>query len=594
MTHDKWAGDKLGAVTMDRRSFLVRAGLAAASSAVAQNTPPRPEAVESSTPAQAPAIVLSQVGFLPKSRKTVIYRIAAGDPPPGSFTVKDIGGPLKPFSITRPLVKAPGDVPNCLVGDFSDLEREAQYQITAGTERCAPFFVRPDAWLRTLPKDVSYHHAQRCGVAVPNVHPACHLDDARRRDTGEHVDVTGGWHDAGDLRKWMDATMMAGFGLLHLGRHLGDNWDLAGSGIHVLLDEMRWGNRYFLKMQDKDGRVWADTAGGVSGDNSDNHWTDNQIGTPDDRYINTAKPAMVQAMFVALEAMVAQAFADSDRAYAQSCLAAAVRCWENSEHPKYTRDLSWRVLAAIELHRATHDAKYAEQAAKLGQSLAALQTTGYIASQKKVRGFWGPTTPYSDPVYSALPPIALLELATALPSHGEAPRWRDAVRLYLDEYVMPMSAHSAYGVMPLGVYLGSPTAETYRPLEGEMTYRYFMPTRRQFWWLGVTSHLESHAVLLTAAAKAFSKPDYRESAFRQMEWVMGNNPFGACLMTGEGWRNSYPYSRFAGPLIGGIVNGIAGNAEDVPILQMEYGTDWRTGEYWTPHNAFYLWAISQM
>ena len=168
------------------------------------------------------------------------------------------------------------------------------------------------------------------------------------------------------------------------------------------------------------------------------------------------------------------------------------------------------------------------------------------------------------------------------------------MRLYLDEYVTPMSARSAYGIMPLGIYLGSPTAETYRPLDGELTYRYFMPTRQRSWWLGVTSHLESHAVLLAAAAKAFGKPEYRDLALRQLEWVMGNNPFGASLMTGEGWRNSYPYSRFVGPLIGGIVNGVAGNAQDVPILQMEYGNDWRTGEYWTPHNAFYLWAMSQL
>lgn len=582
---------------MQRRSFLLGSGLAVVSAA-AQNPPPRQEAVESATPAEEPALVLSQVGFLPQSRKTVTYRLASGEAPPETFTVRDIGGPPKPFSITRPLAQAPGDVPNCLAGDFTDLAREGYYQITAGDERCAPFFIRPDAWRRTLPKAVSYHHAQRCGMAVPNIHPACHLDDARRRDTGEHIDVTGGWHDAGDLRKWMDATMMAGFGLLRLARHLGDRWDLAGSGLPVLLDEMRWGNRYFLKMQDKDGRVWADTAGGVNGDNSDNHWTDNQAGTADDRYINPAKPAMVQSMFVALQAMVAQAFTASDPDYAQACLAAGLRCWEATEDPSTTRDLSWRVLAAVELHRATRHAKYAADAARSGQALAALQITGPLGSQKKVRGFWetgGPrSAPYWDPVYSALPPMALLELAAALPSHQEASRWRDAVRLYLDEYVAPMSARSAYGIMPLGVFLGSPTAEVYRPIEGELTYRYFMPTRQRSWWLGTTSHLESYAALLGAAARAFHKPEYRDLAFRQMEWVMGHNPFGACLMTGEGWRNSVPYSRFAGPLAGGIVNGIAGNAQDAPILQMEYGNDWRTGEYWTPHNAFYLWALSQL
>lgn len=569
---------------MKRRSFLFGAGVAAG--VAAQTGRPRAEGVESATPGETPSIVLSQVGFLPNARKTVIYRVSAGEMPPENFTLRDIGGGPR-FAVTKPLAAAAGDVPNCLVGDFSDLEREGFYQITAGTERCAPFFIRPDAWRRTLPKAVAYHHAQRCGVAVPNVHPACHLDDARRRDTGEHVDVTGGWHDAGDVRKWMDATMMAGFGLLRVARHLGEP--------APLLDEMRWGNRYFLKMQDRDGRLWADTAGGVSGDNSDNHWTDNQVGTADDRYINTAKPAMVQAMFAALQAMVAQAFAGTEKSYANSCLAAGVRCWEATETPKSAKELSWRVLAAVELHRATRDEKYAQQAAKLGNALAELQVTVEFGGQKAVRGFWtAGGRPYVDPVYSALPAIALLELAEALPRHADGARWRDAVRLYLDEYAAPMAARSAYGVMPLGLFVGEPTEEAYRPLEGELTYRYFMPTRQRSWWLGVTSHLESHAVLLAGAAKVFGKPEYRDAAYRQLEWVMGNNPFGACLMWGEGWRNPYPYSRFVGPILGGIVNGVAGNAQDVPILEMEYGNDWRTGEYWTPHNAFYLWALARL
>jgi hypothetical protein len=582
---------------MQRRDFLLGTGMAAAASGAAQNAQaPRAEAVESATPAASPTLVMSQVGFTPQSHKTVIYR-AGSETPPANFTLRDTGF-LQPFSRTLTLKEAPDDLGKCLAGDFSEIDREANYQISAGRERCAPFFIRADAWRRTMPKAVAYHHAQRCGVAVPNVHPACHLDDARRRDTGEHIDVTGGWHDAGDLRKWMDATMMAGFGLLRVARHLGAEWDAAGSGLSVLLDEMRWGNRYFLKMQDKDGHCWADTAGGVGGDNSDNHWTDNRIGTPDDRYINPSKPAMVQAMFVALQAMVAQAFAPSDPGYAQACLAAGIRCWEATDNPAQVRDLSWRVLAAVELQRATRDEKYTGIAASLGQTLAALQTSTYIGSQSKIRGFWGTggarPAPYSDPVYSAMPALAMFELATAFPSHSAASRWRDALGMYLDEYVAPMTARSAYGIVPLAVYLGSPTQEKYRPLEGELTYRYFMQTRQRSWWLGITSHLEAHAALLAGAAKLFGKPAYRDLAVRQLEWVMGANPFGACLMWGEGAKNSYPYSHFVGPIVGGIVNGIAGNANDEPILEMEYGNDWRTGEYWTPHNAFYLWALAQL
>jgi hypothetical protein len=43
-------------------------------------------------------------------------------------------------------------------------------------------------------------------------------------------------------------------------------------------------------------------------------------------------------------------------------------------------------------------------------------------------------------------------------------------------------------------------------------------------------------------------------------------------------RNPYPHSRFVGLIPGGIMNGIAGNARDEPVLDTEYGFDWRTLE----------------
>jgi len=42
-------------------------------------------------------------------------------------------------------------------------------------------------------------------------------------------------------------------------------------------------------------------------------------------------------------------------------------------------------------------------------------------------------------------------------------------------------------------------------------------------------------------------------AYRQLEWIMGANPFSASLMTGEGLRTPYPHSRFVGPIPGGIL-----------------------------------------
>jgi hypothetical protein len=581
---------------MDRRDF-VRLGLSTPAILAAQQGPPREERVEHMTPEQLPAIALNHLGFLPQSKKAVIYRWA-GESAPTEFILRDIAGGKVPFRQVRPLKRVTSNVIDCLAGDFSDVQREGMYQVSVGDELSVPFFIRPDVWRRTLPKAVGYYRYQRCGTAVPNVHPACHLDDARRRDTGEHVDTTGGWHDAGDLRKWMSATLMNGIALLRLARNLGEPWDPAGLGLAPLLEETRSGNRYFLKMQDKDGWVWNDVAGGVNGDNSDNRWTDNQPGTEDDRYLNPSRSELVQALFVVLEAMAAEVFRQRDVGYAQQCLAAAVRCWNAARRSGGARVLSWWTLAALELNRATGREEYAEAAARSGDLLLSLQTTDFTNSQKEVRGYWRASesddSPYTDAVDSALPSLALLELAGALSEHRRATRWREAVRLHLDEYVLPLAGHSAYEIVPFGIFRGSPTAEYYRPLAGDLTYRYFMPVRKQYWWLGMTSHLECYAQVLAAAARSFGRRAYRDLAWRQLEWVMGANPFGACLMTGEGMRNPYPHSRFVGLIPGGIMNGIAGNTKDEPVLDTAYGFDWRTTEYWSPHNAWYIWAVSTL
>ncbi|HEX8986120.1 MAG TPA: glycoside hydrolase family 9 protein [Bryobacteraceae bacterium] len=586
---------------MNRRHFLTSLGIAAPAALSlarlrAQEGPPLVEPILDMTP-RAPVVAMCHLGFLPRGSKTVIVHAGTG-PQPAQFTLRDIGSGTRPFDLTRPLKQGSSELGDCLVGDFSDIDREAMYQVTAGSLRSVPFFIRADLWRRTLPAAAGYIHAQRCGVAVPNVHPVCHLDDARRRDTGQHVDVTGGWHDAGDLRKWMSATMHNGFALLELARSLGREWDRAGTGLEPLHDEFRWGNRYFLKMQDADGLVWDDTAGGVNGDNSDNHWTDNITGTADDRYINPAKTGLVQAMFVALQATAAQVFRQTDAAYAGQCSEAALRCWKAAERGSSAGELAWWVRAAVELHRATGSPEWADRAAALGTQLLALQNVAFTGSQKIVRGFWrmdrDDTAPYHDAVASAMPPLALLDLAAAFPQHSDAKRWRDAIKLHLEEYVLPMSARSPYRIVPFSLFKGSPTKEHYRPLAGELTYRYFMPVMKEFWWVGNSSHVGGYAVLGARAAKLLGQPAYRDLAFRQLEWILGANPFGASLMTGEGIRQPYPHSRYVGLIHGGIMNGIGGNQRDEPVLDTEMGLDWRTAEYWSPHNAHYIAAVAAL
>jgi Glycosyl hydrolase family 9 len=352
-------------------------------------------------------------------------------------------------------------------------------------------------------------------------------------------------------------------------------------------------------MQDQDGLVFADVAGGVNGDNSDNHWTDNRVGTPDDRYLNVSKPDDVQAMFVVLQAMMAEAFFKIDAPYANTCLGAALRCWRAvTSRSGSVLITAWWVLASLELWGASGREEYRVAATKLGSELLDFQNTTFSGNQRKIRGFWYSSredrSPFCNALFSALPGIALVQVVRRLPDSPNAPRWRDALQLHLDEYVLPLITRSSYEIVPYGIFYNTPTPETYRSFAGELTYRYFMPTRKEYWWLGINSHLECYAVFLASAAQIFGRRNYRDVAYRQLEWVMGANPFSSCLMTGEGMRNPYPHSRYIGLIPGGIMNGIAGNANDEPILDLNNQMDWRTAEYWSPQNAYYEWAVSAL
>ncbi len=596
---------------MNRRSFL--SGLGGASTlsviasrrAAAQAGPPEFDPVEKDAPGATPAIALNHLGFRPRAGKKTLVVRATAKPLATEFELRDV---VPPFKFKRSLEKTEGDFGPFLTAEFTDLVRPGIYQINVGGERSVPFFIREDVWRRTLARSVGYYRYQRCGVAVPGVHAVCHLDDARRRDTGEHVDTVGGWHDAGDLRKWMDPTVLNGISLLNVLRNLPA--PRAEDPTHQqLLDEARHGNLYFLKMQDKDGRVWHDVAGGVNGDNSDNHWTDNIIGTADDRYINTKKLERIAAMFATLEAMMAQVFRGADDPYADRCLEAGARAWTASARRGSALDLAWWAMAACELHRTTGKPAFRDEALRLGRDLLALQNTSFAFDQKLVRGYWTEPsprpsgslqqTPFYNIVYPGLPALALINLYESFPAAADRGKWKDAVKLHLDEFVEPMASRSAYRLIPSGLYVGRPSPETYRPLAGQLTYRYFMPVNKQFWWQGINSHLGCSALLLGQFARLLrdeggdGKP-YLDLAYPQLEWIMGANPFGACLMTGEGMKNPYPHSRFVGLIPGGIMNGIAGNAEDEPVLDQAYMIDWRTCEYWSPHVAFYLWAVSTL
>jgi hypothetical protein len=588
---------------MNRRHFLKAAPAVAATAALGWDSAGQRRTLFERTPATEPSLVGSHLGFRLDSTKRILVRN------PSQHAVLTLTGPAGPMARLPVAASSFCALDGCATKIvLQDVRVEGRYRaslLSEGNEAVTwfEFTVARDAWWRFLPILADYAYHQRCGQGDRVIHPVCHLDDGRRRDTGAHVDVTGGWHDAGDLRKWVDAIIMNLFGLTALARNLGTNPASGPLSVQSLLAEARFGNSFFLKMQDSDGLVWADVGGGVHGDNSDNHWTDNKTGTDDDRWINTEKRPRVQAMFVAGQAIMHQLFSKSDPTYASTCLSAALRCWRASSFPAIsTIDLGWQILAAVELYSATRQPEFERALVSLSNQLAASQVRRPVGSRSTIRGFFpmwvGGSQPLRDAVHSAIPLIALLQTAKSVGNRhaAELRKWRNAVRLYLDEYAIPTAGFSSWGIVPFGIFLDTPAEhrnlESYRVLSDRYTCRFFMPVRTRAGYSGLTSHLLSHALLFASASVHFGETKYRDLAYSHLEWVFGANPFGASLVTGVGRNQPPAFSPFAGLIPGGIMNGICGNPEDQPVLDQENASEWRTNEYWSPHAGYCQWTLS--
>jgi hypothetical protein len=511
------------------------------------------------------------------------------------------------------------------VADFSEVREPGLYVVEIADHDCGslPFIVGTDAYVRTMEMAFDFLHWTRCGTAVPGYHGICHLDDAVAGDGGEQLGLAGGWHDAGDVRKWMTSAMLAEYALLEVQGRLSPPWDRHGSPWGDVLNEFRWENAYVLNMQDPaTGCVWFATAHAQD----DQRWTDNVRDSGDERQVERTIRAGIQWEFIAVQARAAQAFALVDPIYASRCAEAAARCWhgwaercstgappaegmqgDTSPGALDTTTLAWACLASLEVSRMGAWDGSGGQWRQFAQELMRRQCREYEHGQTQVRGYFyadaGHSRALKHHCTSGMPIIALARLLEAYPETQDARQWRDAISLYVEDYALPMTARTPFAIVPYGLYLHPPIGQGHAwPLGGRLSYRYFKwdearseedaSQRKETFEHGATSHLLSQGVALALADRVLDEPRARQLAYRQLEWVMGANPYAACLMTGGGLNSPCPYSRAVGSIVGGIMNGFIGGEADEPFLDMNAVSRWNTTEYWIPHNAHYLWALS--
>lgn len=262
-------------------------------------------------------------------------------------------------------------------GDFTAVTEVGSYYITCGElDHSYTFTIADDVYDNLLDDVVRMFYLQRCGCEVSDYtygHAACHTGKAIIYGTNKTVDVSGGWHDAGDYGRYVVPGAKAVADLLFAydanpGLFSDDaGIPESGNGVPDILDEARYEIEWMLKMQASSGGVYHKvTCQYFPGTVMPEYETDQLYATP----ISTT----ATADFCAVMAMAYEYYKDIDSKFANTCLEAAKDAWAfleknpdlifNNPGDIYTGgyddndDRDERYWAAAQLLSATGDKKY--------------------------------------------------------------------------------------------------------------------------------------------------------------------------------------------------------------------------------------------
>jgi len=294
--------------------------------------------------------------------------------------------------------------------DFSDVEAPGEYKIVGSKSGVSSkiFTISEEAFKGTTDDLLSFMQQQRCGYN-PFLDIVCHQKDGRsfygKLADSTFVDVSGGWHDAGDQLKYL---ITGSYATVHMLKSyelypnkFSDKVNALGqnhpNGIPDVLDEAKWGLDWILKLHvapdqlvhqiadDRDHRGWKLP----DADNSDYGWGPNSYRVA---YFANGKPqglgkykskatgfANLAGRSATALALGAKIWMSIDSAYAYKCLQGATTVYQlgkdnegfqqgNSYSAPYrygeitwADDMEW---GAAELFRITQDEQYLLDAKK--------------------------------------------------------------------------------------------------------------------------------------------------------------------------------------------------------------------------------------
>ena len=251
-------------------------------------------------------------------------------------------------------------------GDFSSITKEGDYFIVAGGAQSRQFVIYDGAYDSCLRTMLGYFTYQRCGHAL-GWNGACHLDDGYIKETGERVDLRGGYHQSCDLRKSPGGVSIGVLEMLRFAERDTSQW-----GEILTVDETRFALEYYLKVIQQNGAMY--------------NTLNDPLGWEGRIFYKSPAPSSAQWNVTCALAIGYRLFKGRDDDFATKCLETAHRSWDflmGEERPRgvYTHpdkyqmgmdpdffynqcqkdsvaDTAYQIVTASELYRSTDKELY--------------------------------------------------------------------------------------------------------------------------------------------------------------------------------------------------------------------------------------------
>ncbi len=480
----------------------------------------------------APSINVNQVGYRPDSKKIAVFRDVTNET---QFSVVNSATDKTVFTGSLENKKDnPSAGETNWYGDFSSVKEPGKYYITCGNlDKSYEFSIGDDVYSNLVDDSVRMLYLQRCGIAVKDSkfsHVACHTDQATIYGTNNKIDVSGGWHDAGDYGRYVVPGAKAVADILYAYDRnpelYGDNLNIpeSGNGIPDVLDEARFELEWMLKMQAESGGVYHK----VTCENFPGYVMPQEETAP---LIVTPISTTATADFCASMAMAYEFYSPFDKNFADKCLKAAEKAWGFLEQNpnmifKNPADITTgdygdmsdsdeRYWAAAQMYRATGESAY---------------LTKLEGMTVKKNLDWTTVGDYGN-----------IALATMKNIDKESSVYKKAVNTIVSEAesFAGVSASTGYGA-----------------------------AIKKFNW-GSNMTVANAGIILGVAHDLTGNQDLLDAANAQLDYLLGKNPLGECFVTGYGTVSPQsPHHRpsmavgeaMKGMLVGGVNSALEDSA----------------------------------